>query len=150
MGRLKNSAVALCTSHPEKKKKKIVGKNQLQCPAELIVPRQSIIISVASCFPSISSLSLLCNTLPFAFLLFFYLTLYSSTTLDIVFLFMTNHWNKRKNSCERKKENSLRRNHFLKRNSNLVFFPGELKKKKRSLGPPLCKVAGLGYALAQG
>ena len=134
----------------KKKKKKIIGKNQLQCPAELIVPRQSIIISVASCFPSISSLSLLCNTLPFAFLLFFYLTLYSSTTLDIVFLFMTNHWNKRKNSCERKKENSLRRNHFLKRKSNLVFFPGELKKKKRSLGPPLCKVAGLGYALAQG
>lgn len=41
----------------KKKKKKIVGKNQLQCPAELIVPRQSIIISVASCFPSISSLS---------------------------------------------------------------------------------------------
>ena len=132
MGRLKNSAAALCTSHSGKTHTHthtpIVGKNQLQCPAELIVPRQSIIISVASCFPSISSLSSLQHSsLCFSSVLFPHSLLLHHLGYCVSF---HDYPLEQKKKQLWKKENSLR-SHFLKRNSNL-FFPGELTTKKEA------------------
>ena len=128
--------------------KKLVGKNQLRCPAELIVPRQSIIISLTSYFPPISSLSSL-KLFP---LLFFpsFTPLFSPPPPWILCFFsMSPHWNKRNqdltNSCERK---------WLKRKKDRLFlgetgirFLGGIEKK-RSSHPPLCRIAGQGCVTA--